>query len=124
MGSIADLFALKGLCIIGALAISIQPLLSYLADRKHLRKFPSPSFAGVSSIWRMWHNFFNRHYLVVDAAHRKLGTHVRIAPKCVSILSTQAANEIYGHGANMLKSDWVSATYSCSVTHVFDKRRC
>lgn len=48
----------------------------------------------------------NRHYVVIHEAHRKLGTHVRIAPNHVSVLSPQAEQDIYGHGANMLKADW------------------
>lgn len=49
---------------------------------------------------------YNRHYLVIHAAHEKLGTHVRIAPNHVSIAGPQAAADVYGHGANMLKDAW------------------
>ncbi|KXL45912.1 MAG: hypothetical protein FE78DRAFT_381363, partial [Acidomyces sp. 'richmondensis'] len=36
----------------------------------------------------------------------RLGSHVRIAPNHISVLSPQAAVDIYGHGANMLKDAW------------------
>lgn len=89
-----------------AAAALVQPVVSYLADRKHLRGFPAPGLAGLTSFWRVWHNLHNRHYLAVDRAHKQLGTHVRIAPNHVSILGPQAEADIYGHGAGMLKDAW------------------
>lgn len=84
----------------------IQPLLSFWADNKKLRKFPSPSVAAYTSLWRIYHNLRNRHYLAIDNAHKQLGSHVRIAPNHISILGPQAETDIYGHGANMLKDAW------------------
>lgn len=81
----------------------IQPLVVYLSDKKRLRKFPAPSFAGLSSLWRVSHNLRRRHFRAVHEAHQQLGTHVRIAPNHVSISDPRAMPEIYGHGANMLK---------------------
>jgi hypothetical protein len=60
-----------------ALAIAsllVQPVLSYIIDRKGLRKFPAPSYAGLSSLWRIWQNLQCRHFQAVDKAHRDLGT--------------------------------------------------
>ncbi|OAA59748.1 Cytochrome P450 [Niveomyces insectorum RCEF 264] len=91
------------------LAPIIYPLFLYLWDPKGLRKFPSPSCAAFTPLWRLWHNLQFRHYAAVDAAHKRLGTHVRIAPNHVSILDPRAPNEIYGHGANMLKEEWYDA---------------
>lgn len=71
-----------------------------------MRKFPAPSYAGVSSLWRILHNLQKRHYLAIHQAHEKYGTHVRIAPNHVSISDPQAMNDIYGHGANFLKDAW------------------
>ncbi|EXJ73420.1 uncharacterized protein A1O5_03180 [Cladophialophora psammophila CBS 110553] len=86
-----------------AVAIFIQPILVYLLDLKGLRKFPAPSYAALSSLWRISHNLRCRHFLAIHQAHEKLGTHVRIAPNHVSISDPCAVNEIYGHGANLLK---------------------
>lgn len=84
----------------------IQPLISYLLDKRSLRKYPSPGIAGLTSLWRIWHNLHNRHYIAVDRAHKQLGSHVRIAPNHISILGPQAEADIYGHGATMLKDAW------------------
>lgn len=84
----------------------IQPLISYLVDKRSLRKYPAPGVAGFTSLWRIWHNLRNRHYIVIDRAHRQYGSHVRIAPNHISILGPQAEADIYGHGAAMLKDSW------------------
>jgi cytochrome P450 len=84
----------------------VQPIISYFLDRKHLRKFPAPSYAGFSTIWRIIQNLNYRHYLAVHQAHQELGTHVRIAPNHISVSDPKAMNDIYGHGANFLKDAW------------------
>lgn len=94
------------LAAIGASVLILQPIWVYLRDAKDLRQFPSPSYAGISSLWRIFHNLHYRHYLVVHEAHKQLGTHVRIAPKHISISDPKAMNDIYGHGAGFLKDAW------------------
>lgn len=84
----------------------VQPITCYLLDKKGLRKFASPSYAGLSSLWRIYYNLKCRHYLAIDEAHKKLGTHVRIAPNHISISDPQALADVYGHGANFLKDAW------------------
>ncbi|KAK5064242.1 hypothetical protein LTR84_000075 [Exophiala bonariae] len=84
----------------------IQPLVVYAVDRKGLRKFPSPSYAAVSSFWRIIHNLRKEHFLAIHEAHTNLGTHVRIAPNHISISDPAAMNDIYGHGAGFLKDAW------------------
>jgi len=84
----------------------IQPIAVYVFDRKGLRKFPAPGYAGLSSLWRILHNLRCRHFLAIHEAHEKFGTHVRIAPNHVSVSDPRAMNDIYGHGANMLKDAW------------------
>ncbi|KAF3003996.1 hypothetical protein E8E14_008164 [Neopestalotiopsis sp. 37M] len=81
----------------------------YFYDPKGLRQFNGPSIAGYSSFWRIWHNINWRHYLVVEEAHQRFGSHVRISPNHISILDPRAAVEIYGHGANMQKEGWYDA---------------
>jgi cytochrome P450 len=85
------------------LYLVIQPIASYIVDKNDLRRFPSPSFAGLTSLWRIHHNLRNRHFRAIHHAHEQFGTHVRIAPKHISISDPRAMAEIYGHGANMLK---------------------
>ncbi|KAF2104678.1 cytochrome P450 [Rhizodiscina lignyota] len=81
----------------------IQPVLVYFLDKKHLRKFPAPAYAGLSSLWRISHNLRRQHYQAIHNAHQQLGTHVRIGPNHISVSDPLAMNDIYGHGANMLK---------------------
>lgn len=86
--------------------VFVQPIVTYIRDSKNLRKFPAPSYAGISSLWRIFKNLQYEHFLAVDEAHKKLGTHVRIAPNHLSISDPAAMNDIYGHGANFLKDAW------------------
>jgi cytochrome P450 len=92
--------------VVAAAGLFVQPILAYVRDAKHLRQFPSPSYAGISSLWRIFQNLHFRHYLAVHEAHQKLGTHVRIAPNHISISDPKAMNDIYGHGAGYLKDAW------------------
>ncbi|KAL4778726.1 cytochrome P450 [Aspergillus varians] len=95
----------RWIAILGILAyaIVVHPFVVYLVDRKGLRKFSSPQYAAISSIWRMLHSVRERHFLAVHDAHQQLGSHVRIGPNHISICAPQAMNEIYGHGANFQK---------------------
>lgn len=88
------------------MGLGIQPILTFLYDKKGLRKFPSPSVAGITSLWRIYHNLRYEHYLAIHEAHQAFGTHVRIAPNHVSILEPRAINDIYGHGAGLQKDAW------------------
>jgi len=54
----------------------------------------------------MYHNWKCSHYLAIDEAHKKLGTHIRIAPNHISVSDPQAVIDIYGHGTNFLKDAW------------------
>lgn len=91
------------------LFVLVEPVVSFWRDRRPLRKFPSPSFAALSSLWRIWHNLHYQHHAAVHQAHEQLGTHVRIAPNHISVVGQQAVNDIYGHGANMMKDGWYDA---------------
>lgn len=81
----------------------------HFLDPKGLRQFPAPSIAGFTSLWRIYHNLRWKHYAAVHRAHQQLGTHVRIAPNHISILDPRAPQQIYGHGANMMKDVWYDA---------------
>jgi benzoate 4-monooxygenase len=94
---------------LAALGLILCPAVRYFWDSNGLRKYPSPSVAGFTSLWRVWHNIRWQHYAAVDDAHRRLGSHIRIAPNHISILDPRAPGQIYGHGANMLKDVWYDA---------------
>jgi cytochrome P450 len=84
----------------------LQPLVSYLRDVKGLRRFPAPSYAAFSSLWRIYNNWHYKHYLAIHEAHEQLGTHVRIAPNHISVSDPRAVQDVYGHGTNFLKDAW------------------
>ncbi|KAE9381402.1 cytochrome P450 [Stipitochalara longipes BDJ] len=97
---------IQAIFVLAIWVVFVQPFCVYFLDRKHLRKFSAPEYAGLSSFWRIYHNLKYRHYLAVHEAHQKLGTHVRIAPSHVSISDPKAMADIYGHGAGFLKDAW------------------
>jgi hypothetical protein len=51
----------------------------------------------------MLKNLQCKHYLAVHGAHRKLDTHVYIAPNHVSISDPKAMDGIYPHGTGFIK---------------------
>lgn len=82
--------------LLGLLAFTLMlyPVVHQFWDPKWLRQYPSPSVAGVTHLWRAWHNIRWKHYAAVDNAHRRFGTHVRIAPNDPSILDARAPQQI------------------------------
>lgn len=81
----------------------VYPLISHVVDSKSLRRFPSPSVAGFTTLWSVWHNYNGRRYLAVHAAHQRLGSVVRIGPNSLSFSDPHAYRDIYGHGSSIVK---------------------
>ncbi|KAF8853868.1 hypothetical protein BDZ45DRAFT_63031 [Acephala macrosclerotiorum] len=98
-----------------------QPLIVYVLDSNKCRQFSSPGCAGLTSLWRVYHNLRYRHFLAVYRAHQKLGTHVWIALNHISISDLAAVNDIYGYGANMLKDAWCDGGVG-KYRHMADSR--
>ncbi|KAJ5273687.1 Benzoate 4-monooxygenase [Penicillium angulare] len=86
-------------------------LVPYL-QRSRLRDIPSPSFAAFSNLWLLLQARQGKRFLSVDAAHKKYGKLVRIAPKHVSVADDEAITAIYGHGNGFLKADFYDAFVS------------
>ena len=97
---------LQAILVIGTIVAFLQTVIVYLRDSKRLRKFPSPSLAGLSSIWRILQNLKYQHFKAIHGAHEQLGSHVRIAPNHISVSDPRAMTDIYGHGAGLLKDAW------------------
>jgi len=93
---------LVALCVLLAFILA-HPFLNYFLDSNSLRRFPSPSVAGFSPFWAIYHNWRGRRFLAVDRAHKELGSVVRIAPNSVSFADPKAYRDIYGHGSSILK---------------------
>jgi len=82
------------------------PILFYLLPyirNWSIRSIPGPFPAQFSSLWLMYQCRRGRRFLAVDAAHKRLGTFVRIQPHHVSVADAEAINAIYGHGNGFLK---------------------
>lgn len=91
--------------ILAGIVALVLPIVTYLIDSKKLRRYPSASgLAAVSPIWQMYHNLRGEKYLVVDRAHKELGSIVRIGPTHLSFSSPSASREIYGHGTTLRKA--------------------
>ncbi|KAJ5453959.1 Benzoate 4-monooxygenase [Penicillium daleae] len=86
-------------------------LVPYL-QRSRLRDIPSPSFAAFTNFWLLIQARQGKRYLSVDAAHKKYGKLVRIAPRHVSIADDEAITTVYGHGNGFLKADFYDAFVS------------
>ncbi|KXS94371.1 hypothetical protein AC578_2517 [Pseudocercospora eumusae] len=104
------------------LALPLHRLIIYLEDKKGLRRFPAPSIAGVSSLWRIWHNQRFIHYKAVHQAHLRLGSHVRISPDHISISDPRAIPDLYGHGKYMEKAAWYDAIAAPNARNMVDAR--
>jgi benzoate 4-monooxygenase len=95
----------------------------YFRDSKQLRRFPSPSIAGFSPVWYMWHAWKGQQYRAVYEAHQRLGPVVWIAPNHLSFTDPAAYKDIYGHGASVIKDDFYShlANGNPSLSQATDK---
>ncbi|KAI9815142.1 MAG: hypothetical protein M1827_002985 [Pycnora praestabilis] len=101
--------SILGLILCGAFATALlYPILVYVADRKKLRRFPSPSVAAFTPLWAMYYSWFGRRYMAVNAAHQRLGPVVRIAPNHISFTDPTAYKDIYGHGSSIIKDHFYS----------------
>jgi hypothetical protein len=88
--------------ILGGLVVAYF-LVPYF-QRSHLRDIPAPSFAAFSNFWLLIQARQGKRYLSIDAAHKKYGKLVRIAPRHVSIADDEAITSVYGHGNGFLKA--------------------
>ncbi|CEL09163.1 hypothetical protein ASPCAL12303 [Aspergillus calidoustus] len=90
------------------LLLLIYTLTRYIHDPKSLRRFPSPSIAGLTPLWSMYHSWSATQTAAIYAAHKSLGPIVRIAPNHISFTDPAAYRDIYGHGASLRKDDFYS----------------
>ncbi|MCJ1388045.1 hypothetical protein MMC18_000889 [Xylographa bjoerkii] len=96
-------------------ALLLVPVLYYLLPylrNNSIRAVPGPYLAAFSNLWLLYQCRRGRRYLVVDNAHKKYGTLVRIQPDHVSIADADAIPIIYGHGNGFLKSHYYDAFVS------------
>ncbi|KAF1949995.1 benzoate 4-monooxygenase cytochrome P450 [Byssothecium circinans] len=71
-----------------------------------LAKVPGPLFARVSSWLSFYHAYKGDRHLWITRCFEIYGNKVRLTPDTVLFRSAQASNDIYGHGANVKKSNF------------------
>jgi hypothetical protein len=99
-GALAVLFAL--------LSTTFYTYLLYPAYISPLSKIPSAHpLCVVTSLWIIWARFHDREIQVVDAAHKRLGSVVRLGPNEVSVNCIDGGIRTV-HGGGFEKPKWYS----------------
>lgn len=73
-----------------------------------LAKFPGPWLAKVTELYPLYHAVIGDRHITFWKLHKKHGDIVRYGPNQLSIDTSTGLKEIYGHKANVKKSDWYS----------------
>ncbi|XRM40663.1 hypothetical protein ABZX51_003975 [Aspergillus tubingensis] len=89
-----------------AVAAGLVCLVLYRQFLHPLAKVPGPVLARFTGMWRNWYYLRGQWHDVVLALHAQYGRVVRIAPNEVSIVDEAAARALYGHGTQVVKTDW------------------
>jgi cytochrome P450 len=120
---LTGLYAIGGFAAISTVPVVVWHVVEYYRDPWDLRKFPSPSIAGFSSSWVMYHCWHKHRTLSVEAAHESLGDIIRIQPDHVSFANGDAIDQIHGHGRAMMKSAFYDTLKApTSMPSMFDSR--
>lgn len=82
----------------------ISYLYQHLITYRALQNIPGPLAARLSNLWLFWTARRGKRHLLVDQAHKKYGTMMRIQPNHISVNDDSAISLIYGHGNGFLKS--------------------
>ncbi|KAJ6606047.1 benzoate para-hydroxylase [Mycena vulgaris] len=77
--------------------VGILAATAVLVYRDPLRHIPGPAIARWTPLWLGYQARIGRRYLAVDAAHKKYGPIVRIAPNHISVAHPDAVGTVYGH---------------------------
>lgn len=88
----------------GLVGLALFFLVPYFITYRALRPIPGPWAARLSNLWLLSTARRGKRYLLVDEAHKKYGTVMRIQPNHVSINDDAAIPIIYGHGNGFLKA--------------------
>lgn len=79
-------------------------LYPYFVTHGDVRQVPGPWAARLSNLWLLMTARLGKRYLLVDEAHKKYGTVMRIQPNHISVNDDAAIPIIYGHGNGFLKA--------------------
>jgi len=95
------------LCVITFFCIVV--VVVYRLTLHPLANYPGPFFAKVTSGYDVYHAYKGDKHLNFHYLHQKYGTFVRYGPNTLSINDPTALKAIYGHKANVRKSDFYLA---------------
>ncbi|KAI1197064.1 cytochrome P450 [Nemania serpens] len=98
--------------VAAVIAIIVYYAYPYFVTFAHIRGIPAPFPAQFTNWWLIYACRRGKRYRIVDEAHKKLGTVVRIQPNHISIADDEAIQIIYGHGNGFLKADFYDAFVS------------
>lgn len=74
-----------------------------------LAKYPGPFLGRITPLYDLYHAYVGDKHLLLYHLHQKYGPVVRFTPNTISINDPTAIKAIYGHNANVQKSEF----YKC-----------
>jgi benzoate 4-monooxygenase len=101
----------------------LEPLATYLIDKKNFRRFPNQNaISGISNLGYFLERLGGFRSRRLHRVHEKHSI-VRVGPNSLSFSSPQAIREIYGHSTTCIKGDmyWLSAGSHFNVLNVVEK---
>ncbi|TGJ82863.1 hypothetical protein E0Z10_g5902 [Xylaria hypoxylon] len=110
--AVINLFASPLTLAAALVAVVAYYTYAYFVTYSHIRDVPAPFPAQLTNWWLLYACRRGKRYLIVDEAHKKLGTVVRIQPNHISVADDEAIPIIYGHGNGFLKSEFYDAFVS------------
>ncbi|KAH8827609.1 cytochrome P450 [Flagelloscypha sp. PMI_526] len=95
-------------------------LIPFLWDPYRIRHIPGPFLANFSYLWLAKAALDGRKSSAVSDAHQKYGSMVRISPREISIATSEAMGDVYGHANGMTKSNFYHAFQVIPPDTAFD----
>ncbi|KAJ5246983.1 benzoate 4-monooxygenase cytochrome P450 [Penicillium chermesinum] len=86
-----------------------------------LAVYPGPFVAKLTNLYSVAHAIRGDRHEDLYRLHQQYGRIVRIGPNRVTILDARALELIYGHKANVQKSQWYAGFYSVSIFNAIDR---
>lgn len=75
----------------------------YQRYQNGLARFPGPTLASFSDLWRFGYSLYNRHSSPNVSLHKRYGPVVRMGPRMLSFSTPEAARDIYSAGKHFKK---------------------
>ena len=104
--------SLRCLSLVALFTVAIGFVAGYIVYQLYfhpLAKYPGPFLGRVTKFYDLYHAYIGDKHVSLYQLHKKYGTMVRFSPNILSINDPVALKAIYGHGANVQKSEF----YKC-----------